>query len=240
MSRDFPMVFYNLDNNRPTNQVQTEVRALLEARPAILGLCETTGADLPGVEDYVKVRDRSRPGRDNLTAYVKTSLEVSDVRWHDLEETWSKTNPGATGQHWPRSILEFRAGRLRVFVAHAPPKGTDNVKASQREHVEKLADRLTPWKQADWSGDEEAARAQARVVLWDANRAHGEGDYGPDTLTNRCNTTNAGQRIDLGTWRGSDVKDHINAAYFTTAAGVRLESDHGHAFRFTLRLYDDP
>ena len=79
------------------------------------------------------IRDRSKPGRENVTAYVHDGLEVSDVQWHDLDVTWSNTQ--RPGTHWPRSILEFRAGPLRVFVAHAPPKGTDNVTASQKEHT---------------------------------------------------------------------------------------------------------
>jgi hypothetical protein len=236
MAREYPLTFYNLDNNRPTDQTDREIRALLDPRPAILGLCETTGADLPGVEDYRLIRDRSKPGRDNLAAYVKTNLEVDGVEWWDLEQTWGKTNPGASGQHWPRSILEFRAGRLKVSIAHAPPKGTDNVERSQGEHVDKLAARMCPWKGDNFTGDEDDARAQARVILWDANRKPGEGDNGPDTLTRECGATNAGAKIDLATYRGGEVEGHRQVAYFSSVAGVALQSDHGHAFRFVLDL----
>lgn len=241
MSRSFPLTFYNVDNGRDVQQVAKEIRALLDPRPAILGLCETN-MELPSVEDYRLVRDRSRPGRENLAAYVKSNLEVSDVTWLDLHETWTRTNPGQSGQHWPRSILEFRAGRLKVWVAHAPPKGTDNVKASQGEHTDKLVARMAPWTRDDWDersdADQAAAKDQARVILWDANRKVGEGDHGPDSVGRRCDASHAGGKIDLSTYRGGEVKGKANAAYFSQVAGVKLKSDHGHAFRFDLILYD--
>lgn len=235
MSEAFPLKFYNVDNSRDPGQVAKEIRALLDGGPAVLGLCETN-VDLPDVDGYRMIRDRSRAGRENVTAYVDGELDVSDVRWHDLSQTWSNTQ--RPGTHWPRSILEFRAGRLRVFVAHAPPKGTDNVERSQGEHVDKLAHRLTPWKYEGWSGDEQAAKASARVVLWDANRKPGEGDNGPDTLARKSGTYNAGAKIDLATYRGGDVKSCGNVSYFSSVAGVELKSDHGHAFRCELVLVD--
>lgn len=241
MSRDYPLTFYNVDNGRAVAQVAKEIRALLDPRPAILGLCETN-MDLPGVDGYRLLRDRSKPGRENVSAYVKTNLAVSDEKWLDLTQTWTRTNPGASGQHPPRSILEFRAGRLMVWVAHAPPKGTDNVKASQGEHVDKLVARMAPWTRDDWASrtdaDKQAAKAQARVILWDANRKPGEGDNGPDTLGRRADAKHTGSKIDLSTWRGGDVKGASTPTYFSSVAGVHLESDHGHAFRFTLSLVD--
>lgn len=241
MAREYPLTFYNVDNGRDPGQVAKEVRALLDPRPAILGLCETD-MDLPGVEDYRLLRDRSRPGRQNIAAYVKDNLEVSDLKWLDLTETWSRTNPQASGQHWPRSILEFRAGRLMVWVAHAPPKGTDNVAASQREHADKLVARMAPWTRDDWadrtSADKAAAKDQARVILWDANRKPGEGDHGPDSVGRSCDASHAGKKIDLSTYRGGEVKGMARAEYFSSIGGVPLKSDHGHAFRFDLLLYD--
>jgi hypothetical protein len=229
------LTFYNLDNNRPKEQTDKEIRALLDPRPAVLGLCETN-VDLPDVTDYRKIRDRPKPGRENVSAYVKTNLDVSDIEWWDLKQTWSNTQ--RPGTHWPRSILEFRAGRLKVLVAHAPPKGTDNVERSQGEHADKIAARLAPWKSDNFNGDEDEARAQARVVLWDANRKVGEGDNGPDTLKRESGATNTGAKIDLATWRGSEVEGARDAAYFSSVAGVALKSDHGHAFRFVLVLAD--
>lgn len=235
MARTYPLKFYNVDNSRDPAQVAKEIRALLDGGPAVLGLCETN-VDLPDVEGYRMIRDRSKPGRENVTAYVHDGLDVSGVSWLDLAQTWSNTQ--RPGTHWPRSILEFVAGPLRVFVAHAPPKGTDNVERSQGEHVDKLAKRLTPWKYDGWTGDEGAAKASARVVLWDANRKPGEGDNGPDTLVRRCGAGNAGARIDLATWRGGDVKSCGDVSYPTSVQGVALKSDHGHAFKCTLKLYD--
>ena len=242
MSRTYPLSFYNLDNNRPNDQMAKEVRALLEWRPAVLGVCEANGYDLPGVEDYRLIRDTSKPGRANLAAWVKTNLEVSDVKWLDCEETWTKTNPGATGQHWPRSILELRAGRLKVWVAHQPPKGTDNVKASQQEGIDKLTARMAPWTRDDWEGKSEEEKQdqkrQARVILWDANRGPNEDGPGPKQLCNRMDGWSCGSKIDLASWRGGEVEAARDPAYPSSAAGVQLKSDHGHAFTCELVLAD--
>lgn len=244
MSRNYPFAFYNVDNNRNPDTVERELRAILTNwRPAILGVCETGGlGDLWGVEDYIRIRDTSKPGRDNVAAYVKTNLDVRDIKWHDLKETWTKTNPGATGQHWPRSILEFRAGRLHVLVAHQPPKGTDNVKASQQEGIDKLTSRMGPWTRDDWDDRDDAdkaeAQAQARLVLWDANRNRNESGPGPKMLGEQIDGYTAGGRIDCCTYRGGEVTGCQDIAYPTTAGGVPLKSDHGAAFRCTLLLVD--
>jgi hypothetical protein len=236
MSDIYALKFYNVDNNRDPAQVNKELRALLDGGPAVLGLCETTGLSLPSVDGYRIVRDRSRPGRDNISAYVDLDLDLSDVKWFDLKQTWS--NPNQPGQHWPRSILEFRAGRLRVWVAHAPPRYTDNETGSQREHVDKLVARMAPWTTDGWEGDKASAKQTARVCLWDANRKKGEGDHGPDSLDRRCDGATSGAKIDCGSWRGGDVKQGQDVSYPTTVDGVKLKSDHGHAFRFELALYD--
>ena len=242
MARTYPLRFYNVDNNRDPQQVATELRALLDARPAVLGLCETTGLDLPGVDDYRVLRDRSKPGRDNLAAYVKDNLEVSAVKWLDCEETWTKTAPGASGQHWPRSILEFRAGRLMVWVAHQPPKGTDNTKPAQQEGIDKLTARMAPWTRDDWDersdADKAKAKDQARIVLWDANRTCNESGPGPTMLASRIGGWPCGQKIDQATWRGNEAKDGKNPAYPSQVAGVQLRSDHGHAFTMDFVLVD--
>jgi len=242
MAREYPLTFYNLDNNRPNDEMSREVEALLEARPAILAVCEANGYSLPDDPDYRLIRNTSKPGRANLAAYVKQNLEVSDIKWFDCEETWTKTNPGATGQHWPRSILEFRAGRLKVWVAHQPPKGTDNTHNAQLEGIDKLEARMAPWCREDWDDktDKEKAQAkdQARVILWDANRRHDEDGPGPKTLCNRIDGYHSGEKIDLACHRGNEVKQGKDARYFDSAGDVQLCSDHGHAFTFTLVCYD--
>lgn len=233
-ARTYPLVFYNLDNNRDPKQVEREVRGILTGwRPAILGLCECNGYPKWGVEDYVLIVDESKPGRANLRAYVKASINRDPEKWHDCKQTWSRTNPGASGQHWPRSILEFRAGRLQVLIAHQPPKGTDNVKKSQKEGTDKLTARMAPWSRDDWAArtddDKATAKTQARLVLWDANRRTGEGDYGPDTLTRAISGYAVNQRIDGCVYRGGTC---ANITYPTkTNDGTTLKSDHKHAFR---------
>ena len=237
-TRTYPLQFYNIDNGRPPDQVAKELRALLGARPAILGLCETTNIKLPGVDDYRLLRDTSKPGRDNIAAYVKASLEVSDVKWWDMKQTWSRTE--YEGTHPPRSILEFRAGRLRVWVAHQPPKGTDNTKAAQQESIDKLEARMAPWTRDDWStrtsADKKAAKAQPRVLLWDANRKPDEDGPGPKMLGQRIDGGTAGHRIDCSTGRGGDVETVSNVRYVDKIGGVTLRSDHGSAFLFDLSI----
>lgn len=240
MAREYPLTFYNLDNNRPNETMSREVKALLGERPAVLGLCEANGYDLPGAPDYTLIRNTSKPGRANLAAYVKSNLTVSDIKWLDCEETWTKTNPGATGQHWPRSILEFRAGRLKAWVAHQPPKGTDNTKAAQKEGIDKLTARMAPWTREDWSDKTDAEKAdakdQARVLLWDANRKPTESGPGPKSLCANIDGWHSGEKIDLACWRGGETKNGKDIRYFNSAGGVKLCSDHGHAFGFTLVL----
>jgi len=244
MARDYSLAFYNLDNNRDPAQVTNELRGILTGwRPAVLGVCEAS-YDLPGVDGWrLPGRDRSRPGRENVAAYVKNNLEVTDVKWHDCHETWTRTNPGASGQHPPRSILEFRAGRLHVWIAHQPPKWTDNTQNAQMEGIDKLEARMAPWTREDWSertqNEQDEAYEQARVVLWDANRNRNEQGPGPGMLQQRIAGWTAGGRIDCATWRGGDCKGADSIAYPTTADGVPLKSDHGSAFRFTLSLFDE-
>jgi hypothetical protein len=241
MAREYPLTFYNLDNNRDPDRVAKEIRALLEPRPAILGMCEATGyGNLPGVEDYQLIRDRSKPGRDNVAAYVKLNLELSAVKWLDLTETWTKTE--SPGTHWPRSILEFRAGRLMVWVHHQPPKGTDNTKRAQQEGIAKLTARMAPWTRDDWDErtqeDKQQAKAQARLVLWDANRLASETGPGPGQLAANIDGWNAGQKIDLATYRGGEAKGHEGVNYPSQVSGVELKSDHGHAYQCRLLLSD--
>lgn len=236
------MVFYNLDNNRDPYQCEKEIRAILnDAHPAVLGLCETINyPNLPGVEGYKKIRDRSKPGRDNLTAYVKSNLEVSNVQWWDLKEQWTRPKD-PPNQHWPRSILEFDCDRLCVWVAHQPPKGTDNTHDAQMEGIDKLENRMAPWKKEGYEGtpeDKERAKNRARVLLWDANRKPEEDGPGPTMLSHRIGdpATVVGQKIDGAVYRGDEIVGHNSKQYVGKYGGVDLKSDHGTAFQFWLCL----
>jgi hypothetical protein len=240
MAREFPLAFYNVQVNRDPNRVDKEIRALLARRPAVLGLCETIGYDLPCPDDYRVIRDRSNKSRANIAAYVKQNLDLSDKKWHDLKETWSRTE--TTGTHEPRSILEFRAGRLMVWVAHQPPKGTDNTQAAQMEGIDKLTARMAPWTREDWDdrteADKAAAKDQARVVLWDSNRGPNEDGPGPEMLCNRIDGESIGAQIDNAVGRGGSVKCGKDARYLHSVDGVEMKSDHYDAFLFTAVLYD--
>lgn len=239
MAKVFPLVFYNLRVGRAGGQVEKEIRAILDTRPAVLGMCEATGYTLPGVEDYVKVRDTSNKSRANIAAYVKASLGPSNVQWHDLKQTWTRTAEGAHGQHEPRSLVEFRAGPLQVLVHHQPPKGTDNTKPAQVEGIDKLTARMAPWTRTDWddrSDDDKAeAKAQPRVVLWDANRRPDEEGPGPSTLAGRIDGAPIGAKIDGAVIRGKNVAASA-VEYPTRVSGVELYSDHGCMFRFKFEV----
>lgn len=238
MSRVFPLAFYNLRVGRPAGEVEAEVRAILNTwRPAVLGLCEATGYTLPGVEDFVRIRDTTTKSRANVAAYVKASLTLDKVQWHDLAETWTRTAEGATGQHEPRSLVEFRAGPLQVLVHHQPPKGTDNTKPAQQEGIDKLTARMAPWTRDDWDDrteeDKADAKAQPRVVLWDANRRPGENGPGPDTLAHNIDGWTVGNKIDGAVIRKGTAREVLYPGW---AGDTELCSDHGCAFRFKFEV----
>lgn len=245
MTADYKLIVYNLDNNRAHDQMAKEVRALLEGpAPHVLALCEAKGYDLPGVGGWRLVgRDTSKPGRANLACYVRNDVVVdkTKTKWHDCHEQWTRPND-PPNQHWPRSILELSADTMLIWVAHQPPKGTDNTKAAQQEGIDVLTDRMAPWWRDNWDDrdpeDQQRALNKSRVVLWDANRKPGETGPGPDMLCHNIDGYNCGQRIDLGTWRGEHVEGVSDAEYIGSANGVTLKSDHGHAFKFRMQVHD--
>lgn len=231
MSKTYSLAFYNLRVGRPAGQVEKEIRAILnEWRPAILGLCEALGYDLPGVQDYVKIRDASSKSRENIAAYVKASLDGPDkIQWHDMEETWSRTE--RPGTHEARSWLEFRAGKLQALIGHQPPKGTDNTKAAQSEGIELCKKRMAPWTRADWSErseeDKADAKAQARIALADWNRKPGEEGPGPTQLAEKIGGYTIGKKIDGAVARQAEL---VSSSYPEWAGSVDLCSDHLCAF----------
>lgn len=225
---DLPIWFYNLRVGRSHVQVEVELRAIASLQPAVIGLCEAIGYDLPTIKGYQLVRDRSTVSRSNIAAYVRDDLKVSRVRWRDLKETWHRTEH--PGQHEPRSFLVLRVAGVQVIVHHQPPKGTNNVLLSQQEGVDAVARAMTPWKISKlWK----RSGHRPRVLIMDANRRAGEGGPGPSMLAERVEGWVVGSQIDCAVVRQAEV---FNIRYVSSAAGVRLLSDHRHAFRFTLRV----
>ena len=86
-------------------QLPRELSALAKSGPRVIGLAETIGYDLPKLGGYTLIRDTSRPGRANVAAYVEKGHDLRDVTWHDLTQTWSRTEH--PGTHPARSWLEF-------------------------------------------------------------------------------------------------------------------------------------
>lgn len=218
--------FYNLRVGRPQQQVAKEVRALLRYNPAVLGLCEAVGYDLPGVEGYRLTRDRSTTSRANVAVYVALALAGKET-WHDCQETWSRTEH--PGTHEPRSWIEVRVGQCQFLVGHQPPKGTDNTQAAQQEGIDLCDTRMAPWHRDDWSErtDEEKAHAKAcpRVALADWNRGAKEPGPGPMALTKQVQGWTAGHYIDLAVGRGKEVSLR-SVEYQGACAGVAMKSDH--------------
>lgn len=234
----FPVVFYNLEVSRPVEQVALEIRVLLGDRPAVLGLCEATGYKLPEIAGYRLLRDIATKSRANIAAYVRDDLPLRLVRWHDLEQTWSRTQHA--GIHEPRSFLEFLVGRVQVIVGHQGPRFTDNTPAVQAEGVDLVVRRMAPWLTAGWSRRSEASRAAAkqrpRVLIWDGNRTARDPDgVGPATVAHRIVGWVIGSSIDNAVVCG-DVKTAGPAEYRSEVRSVRLKSDHKRALFFTLTI----
>ena len=212
MTREI-VVFWNVDNNRSAAAYEagikrlTRKRGIRRRRPAILGLCETTNADLPALKNYRRIRDRKPDGRGNLTMYVRRNLPVTDIEWVDLDFTWPNTQ--RPGTHWPRSILAVTIGSLRTAIWHAPPNNAKNAPAGQREGIRELR-RLRP-----------------HLVLGDWNRRKGD-SHGPSTLAQRLpNGRVRGHRIDAAVIAFNT--GGCNVKY------PKMSGDHGHAFEMTFR-----
>lgn len=222
--------FYNLRVGRDIDQVRRELRALLAAEPLVLGLCEGVGYDLPDLPGYDLVRDRSTESRANIAAYVRHG-RLTNERWHDLRETWNRTeHPGV---HEARSWVELRLGQRQVIVGHQPPKFTSNTEKAQEEGITFLTRQMAPWTRETWSTrsqvDQHRSLARPRVVLMDANRRPSEGGPGPARLARQIEGWVVGSGIDLAVVRGGKV---VDVRYVKQPAGVLLRSDHPHALTF--------
>lgn len=228
------LTFYNLRVGRDGDQVARELRALLAAKPLVLGLCEGVGYDLRAVAGYELVRDRSNKSRANVAAYVAAG-HLHNVRWFDMRETWKRTEH--EGIHEPRSWIDLTVGDAQVLVGHQPPKFTNNVDKSQGEGIDFLTRRMAPWTRETWSRrsakGQKVALLRPRVVLMDANRRHNETGPGPAELARRIDGWVVGRAIDLAVVRRALATD---IEYVTHPNGVVLKSDHPHALTFKLDI----
>lgn len=224
--------FYNLDNNRPDNQVERELRAIAAQGPDTIELCECIGNKLPKLKNYYLLRDTSSKSRMNIAAYVHTAYPKPKTRWLDMKETWSRTQ--GPGRHEPRSYLEFSLARIQKIVAHQPPKYTDNVMASQWEGYTRILRAMVPWKnKKQWRRrsmiSRTYARLRPRMLMWDSNRRAGENGPAPDRLATVVGGKLwLGERIDNAITRNMKVRD---ATLIKSVGGIPLKSDHGHAIR---------
>lgn len=225
--------FYNLataherglPHTQAQAQVDQEIRAQLALGPKVAGYVETIGWRLPRVPGYTLIRDTSRPGRSDVAAYVSKAAKLTRIRWHDLTDTWGKTNPGAAGQHAARSFLSFRADGVKEVVAHlAPPHTGAAGIAAQRQEYAAIA-RVV-------NGRLQGARFLHRpaVILGDYNPNATE--HGALTLAQMihgqaANTT----RADNVVVRGLVVH---GLHYLTHIGGLQMNSDHGSYLRLTL------
>ena len=227
---NFVISAYNLDNSRPNDQMVKEVRAIAKFGDHVMCYCEAVDYDMPGIDGYVMFdRDKSKPGRENIVTYVRADLPIDKDRsqWHDLKETWTRTNPGASGQHWPRSIQEVVIGQMQLLNLHNPPKGTDNVHDSQQESIDKLAKRMSP------NPDDSNSKERPRIAVGDYNRKPQEDGPGPGQLASRIDGYSTGDKIDCAVRRKMGLQW---VKYLTTPNGVELKGDHHHMMRMMVRL----
>lgn len=235
---DLDFWFYNLDNGRPGRVVQEELEAIASTGPAFIGTCEANGYTFDPLPRLELVRDRSTPSRANIASWVRKDLAGDlEQRWLDLSTTWPNTD--RPGIHAPRSFQGVLVGRIPVFTAHQPPPHVGAATAvGQQEGVDALTRAIAPWHRADWTrrepAEQERARARPRVLLWDANRRPGDAGPGPTMLARQVHGRSVGHRIDGAVVSG--IAHATRVDYPERVAGVRLGSDHHHAFRFTLTV----
>jgi len=235
---DLDFWFYNLDNGRPPGVVRGELEAIASTAPAFIGCCEAVGYDLEPLPGLALARDCSRPGRANIASWVRDDLAGDlEQRWLDLATTWPNTD--RPGTHWPRSFQSVLVGRIPVFIAHQPPPHLGELTdVGQAEGVEALSRAIAPWHRSDWTRrvpeEQERARSRPRVLLWDANRRPGDAGPGPTLLARMIHGRSVGHRIDGAVVSGIAHASRIE--YPERVDGVRLGSDHHHAFRFTLTV----
>lgn len=225
------LVFYNLRVGRSARRVRLELRVLAALfRPAVLCGSEGLGYDLRPIRGYVLLRDRSKQSRANIFAYVKANRRLRNVRWHDLVETWMRTeHPGV---HPPRSFLEFLVEGIRVIVLHqAPVTRTRDSGPSRREGIELVIDRMAPEQRehfADRTVDGQMiARIRPEVAIGDWNAVATTNGPSPQDVVDAVGGRIAGHTIDAAVVRNAEpVK--VRYVKQTTWAGLlfRFLTDH--------------
>lgn len=229
------LVFYNAGppSKTPPGSANRDLGGLLrEYRPRVAIACEAVGDQFhprPGYD--AMVRDRSRAGRANLVAYVRDDCHLRRTWWVDHRTTWSRTNPGAKGQHPARSTMVLGVGDAQVLGGHNVPMGTDNTHAGQLEIVQALHLVMAPWKRprirdAAPGLSLSAMRGRPRVLLWDDNAPdapEGERGLGSEYLAPKVAGQAWGHHIDNTVARNAGV---TGVEYVTHAGGVALATDH--------------
>ena len=216
--------FYNLKVGRPIADVARELRAILASqRPAVLGMCEANGYDLPRIAGYTLVRDRSSMSRANLAAYVRSDLEHR-ARYVDLRRKWWRTKH--PGLHPARSILIIRIGWFRVLVVHQAPKRARGSLEAQLEGITALVRIMRRWVRTN----------RPQVAMGDFNRRADEDGPGPSTLRFALRETGryavvASSRIDTAVIAGEAT--FVGCEHFDHVGGFKLGSDH-EAMRLTV------
>lgn len=229
------LVFYNAgppSTTRPGSANGDLGGLLREYRPRVAIACEVIGDRMDPRPGYTMVRDTSRPGRANLVAYVRDDCQLRRRWWIDHRTTWTRTNPGAKGQHPARSTLVLGIGDAQVLGGHNVPLGTDNTHVGQLEIVQALHLVMAPWKRprirdAAPELSLSAMRARPRVLLWDDNAP----DDGPEEerglgsryLAPKVAGQAWGAHIDSAVARNAGVE---RVSYATHAGGLELATDH--------------
>jgi hypothetical protein len=227
------LIYYNADNNRPQKEFNDEVYALLNLseplakRPALLVLSECVGYQINERKGFVKIRSTKNKSHKNIACYVREDVWGGGLKWHQMKETWTRTNPGASGQHEPRCYPAFKMGTMQIIGVHQPPNGTDNVKASQKEGIDLLTELMKPGPDAN-----DFQKTRPRLALGDYNKRKGEGDFGPDTLAGRIDGKIHGGKIDTCVRRAQGSVSNLD--YKSKVNGTTLKSDHGHALVFAF------
>lgn len=228
--------FYNLESWRRRDTLP-EIRALLEDRPLVLGLCECLGNRLPDVHGYRIVDDRTNRSRANVAAYVRDDVPLERIEWLDLEGTWPRTE--GPGIHEARSFLLLTLGRARLVIWHQAPKGAANSWTLQLEGLNRVVRVLAPWRRKAWrkaAGRTRVALAKLRprLVIGDGNRRKGESGPGPDMLAAQLDGTVHGPWVDALTTGGQVTV--TDSRKLPRVDGQPLDSDHLGAVSYTVRV----
>lgn len=216
---------------RGSTRLGRELDAMVDDKPVLLGLVETVGYAMPSLRGYNRLRDSSTSGRANVTVYVRKDHEVTRSTWHDMHQTWPRTEH--PGQHPARAWLEVRINGAQFLFGHQPPKlpprsgGEPITRRCQQEGVDFLTERTAPWTREGWArrsaSQQRHAQTRPRIVLADWNRGPHEDGPGQKAYAEKLGGMVTGTRIDAMVSRGVSV---LSARYDSTFDGIHLGSDH--------------